>query len=92
LFRHSTQGDLRPKLSCYFDTKVGLKQEADSYREILLTLGVERASEVLFVTDILAEAVAASEAGYQVLISVRPGNAPITESHTFKTITSFDEI
>jgi len=92
LFRHSTQGDLRSKLSCYFDTKVGQKQEADSYAEILLTLGAESPRDVLFVTDILAEGVAASEAGLQVLISVRPGNAPITESHCFRTITSFDQI
>lgn len=92
LFKHSSQGDLRARLSCYFDTKVGQKQEADSYREILLTLGADSPRDVLFVTDVLGEALAAEEAGLQVLLSVRPGNAPTTESHCFRTITSFDQI
>ena len=94
LFGHSSQGDLRPYFSAYFDTSVGAKGCAASYREILLTLGVEAAAagEVLFVTDILAEARAASEAGLQVVLSLRPGNAPIVEEHSFRTITSFDQI
>ncbi len=91
LFGHSSQGDLRPKLTCYFDTKVGQKSEEDSYREILLTLGA-LPTDVLFVTDILSEAKAARAAGLQVLLSVRPGNAEIREQHEFRTICSFSEI
>ena len=93
LFGHSTAGDLRHFFSCYFDTSVGQKNSADSYKEILLTLGLaESADEVLFVTDILAEAQAASKAGMQAVISVRAGNAAINEAHPFTSITSFDQI
>lgn len=39
------------------------------------------------------EIVAATEAGYQVVISDRPGNAPLgPESKQFKIVTSFDQI
>jgi methylthioribulose 1-phosphate dehydratase/enolase-phosphatase E1 len=94
LFGNSTKGDLRPFFSAYFDTSVGQKSSADSYKEILLTLGISAAKseEALFVTDVLAEAVAAHAAGMQVLLAVRPGNAPITSTHSFRTITTFDEI
>lgn len=41
----------------------------------------------------LLEIVAANEAGYQVVISDRPGNAPLgPESKQFKIVTSFDQI
>lgn len=39
------------------------------------------------------EIFAATEAGYQVVISDRPGNAPLgPESKQFKIVTSFDQI
>lgn len=39
------------------------------------------------------EIVAASAVGYQVIISDRPGNAPLgPESKSFKIVTSFDQI
>ena len=93
LFQYSTAGDLRPYLSAFFDTKVGLKTEALSYEEIAQTLGVNDAPEqVLFVTDILAEARAARRAGFDAYIASRPGNAAITEAHDFRVITSFDAL
>jgi len=92
LFAHSNSGDLREYLSAYFDTSIGQKAQSDSYKEILLTLGISNARECLFVTDVLAEAEAAQDAGMQVVISMRPGNAEITAKHSFRTITTFDEI
>lgn len=94
LFGHSCLGDLRGHFSAYFDIAVGPKQSAASYRDILLTLGVppESAGEVVFVTDVLGEAQAAAEAGLQAVISLRAGNAPITEAHTFRTITDFSQV
>lgn len=91
LFGHSDQGDLRRHLSAYFDTSVGAKQCAASYREILLTLGAAP-HEVCFVTDILGEAEAAAAAGLQAVLSLRPGNAPIEAQHAFRTITSFADL
>ena len=55
LFKHSDQGDLRPYISCYFDTSVGNKRSASSYMDILKSLGVDAPSDVMFVTDIPEE-------------------------------------
>lgn len=53
LFGHSEAGDLLPKLSGHFDTKVGPKQQADSYSAIVKELALG-ANEVLFLTDVIA--------------------------------------
>lgn len=73
-FENSTSGDLSVHVSAYFDTSCGMKQESKSYTEIALTLGVSRASDILFITDVFEEANAAKEAGLQTTISERPGN------------------
>ncbi len=87
-------GDLREYLNCYFDTTVGGKREERSYREIGLSLGVEGMEEVLFLTDVVEEGVAARRAGMRVLLSVRPGNAPIDETlgKGFARVSSFSEV
>ncbi|KVI10469.1 Class II aldolase/adducin N-terminal [Cynara cardunculus var. scolymus] len=92
LFGYSNFGDLRKYLSGFFDTTVGNKKETKSYVEISESLGVHKPSEILFITDIFQEAVAAKAAGLEVVISVRPGNGPLPENHGFKTIKSFSEI
>ncbi|CBJ26427.1 haloacid dehalogenase-like hydrolase family protein [Ectocarpus siliculosus] len=79
LFGKSTAGDLRPYLSSYFDTSIGGKKDSASYREICLFLGVDSPSEVLFLTDLLAEAEAAKLAGVRAVLSVRPGNEPLPD-------------
>ncbi|KAM5586059.1 putative bifunctional methylthioribulose-1-phosphate dehydratase/enolase-phosphatase E1 1 [Rosa sericea] len=92
LFGYSNYGDLRKYLSGFFDTTVGNKKETRSYAEIAESVGVDRPSEVLFVTDVFQEAVAAKAAGLEVIVSIRPGNGPLPDSHGFKTINSFSEI
>jgi methylthioribulose 1-phosphate dehydratase/enolase-phosphatase E1 len=92
LFGHTNYGDLRKYLSGFFDTTVGNKRESKSYFEIVLSVGVDKPSDILFVTDVLQEAIAAKSAGLEATISVRPGNAPLPENHEFKTVTSFSEI
>lgn len=92
LFGNSNHGDLREYLSGFFDTTVGNKKESKSYSEIAEALGVDKPSEILFVTDVYQEATAAKAAGLEVIISVRPGNGPLPENHGFKTIKSFSEI
>ena len=62
-----------------------------SYKDILLTLGAT-GDEVLFVTDILEEAQAAKDAGLSAVLSVRPGNLQLQDGHTFRTVSSFDEL
>ncbi|CAN0008572.1 unnamed protein product, partial [Choristocarpus tenellus] len=77
LFNNIPSGELCSYISTYFDTSVGSKLEEASYREITLSLGVADPSEVLFVTDMLAEAKAAKDAQLEVVLAVRPGNAPL---------------
>lgn len=68
------------------------KKETKSYIEISESLGVDEPSDILFVTDVYQEAVAAKIAGLEVMISVRPGNGPLPENHGFMLIKSFTEI
>lgn len=90
LFEHSTAGDLRPWLSGFFDTSVGPKVAAASYKDIVLSLGVDSAARVLFLTDALLEAQAASAAGLRVAVTDRPGNASLPANHGFRVITSLN--
>lgn len=92
LFQYSDHGDLRHYLQSYFDTAVGHKRSSASYRDILLSLGVDQPADVLFVTDIVEEAQAAVEAGLHAVLSVRPGTARLPDTHSFKTVTSFVEL
>ncbi|KAI9083612.1 hypothetical protein K1719_034554 [Acacia pycnantha] len=92
IFGNTKFGDLRKYLSGFFDTTVGNKKEARSYAEISASLGVDKPSDILFVTDVYQEATAAKEAGLEVIISIRPGNGSLPENHGFKTINSFLEI
>ncbi|KAH1032713.1 hypothetical protein J1N35_044887 [Gossypium stocksii] len=92
IFGNTNYGDLRKYLSGFFDTAVGYKRETRSYVEITESLGVDKPSDILFVTDVYQEATAAKAAGLEVVISIRPGNVPLPENHGFKTINSFLEI
>jgi len=90
LFRYSRCGDLTGFLDGYFDTAVGEKRSAASYARILSEVGAE-GSQVLFLTDIVAEADAATAAGMRVCIAERPGNASQPE-HGYAVSSRFDLI
>ncbi|KAJ0792431.1 putative methylthioribulose-1-phosphate dehydratase, HAD superfamily, enolase-phosphatase E1 [Helianthus annuus] len=60
LFGYTDYGDLRNYLCGFCDTTVGNKKESRSYVEISESLGVHKPSEILFVTDVYQEAVAAT--------------------------------
>lgn len=85
-------------MSGYFDTKVGAKQDKGSYEAIWKEMGAADSAlnmqDVLFLTDIPAEAKAAKEAGMEAILLKRPGNAELTEEDmkTFKVVESFAEI
>ena len=70
LFRTTTFGDLTPFVDAYFDTGVGPKTSADSYRRIASALGCPAAA-LLFISDTRAEIDAAREAGCTTLLCVR---------------------
>lgn len=88
LFAHTEAGDLTPFIDSYFDTTVGKKGEADSYRKIAEAMGLAP-HEILFVSDVVAELAAASEAGMKTILSIRPGNSP---QQQYPSIRSFDEV
>src|SRR6266550_1383915 len=75
LFAHTEAGDLTQFISKYFDTGVGSKTDVQSYRQIAAALELA-ATEVLFISDVVAELAAASGAGMQTRLCVRPGNHP----------------
>jgi enolase-phosphatase E1 len=90
LFANSTAGDLSPFLSSYFDTAVGAKGEAGSYRRIAVALDVAPA-RVLFLSDVVEELDAAREAGLRTLLCVRrPAHRPASCAHGI--VESFDPI
>ena len=88
LFAHTEDGDLTAFIDNYFDTNVGKKGDAESYRRIATELGL-RADESLFVSDVIAELAAAREAGMSVLLSIRPGNAAQNEAEEYRAVTAF---
>jgi enolase-phosphatase E1 len=88
MFGHSDAGDLLYLFTDYFDTRIGQKKEAASYRDIARTIG-RPAEEILFLSDVVEELDAAREAGMQTLQLVRTDNM-ITGTH--ETIPDFDVI
>lgn len=87
LFRYTEFGDLSGFISEYFDTNVGQKRDAESYRNIVERLRLP-AAETIFVSDIVEELDAARSAGINTAISVRPGNAEVTNETTHQVVTS----
>jgi enolase-phosphatase E1 len=74
-FGHSDAGDLTPLFSGWFDTQVGGKREADSYRRIAQDIGHAPAN-ILFLSDIVEELDAARDAGLQTALIDRREDYP----------------
>ena len=92
-FAYSEAGNLLPLFSGHFDTQVGGKREADSYRNILSELQKQhdiQAGDVLFLSDIKEELDAAREAGMQTCWLVRNGGIPDRTQHP--AVDSFSRI
>jgi len=80
IFGHTEHGDLTPLFSGYFDTRVGGKREAGSYRTILQQIGCA-GREVLFLSDVGEELDAARAAGMQTLQLIRDEKAKPFAAH-----------
>jgi len=72
IFGHTDFGDLTPFFSGYFDTGVGGKKAADSYRVIAQAIGLAP-GDILFLSDVGEELDAAREAGFAVTLLARDG-------------------
>jgi len=90
LFEHTEQGDLTKFIYDFFDTTVGHKTEHGSYRRIAESVR-RKPSEILFISDVIAELDAARSAGFQTLLCARPGNSPLPDSSVHHIIHTFDE-
>lgn len=87
IFGYSEAGDLTAYFSAYFDTTTGGKRESKTYPVIAGSLKTDPGN-ILFLSDIVPELEAASEAGFQTIQLVRPG----TNASWEKTVSSFEEI
>ena len=77
-FAHTIEGDLAHHFSRHFDTEIGGKREATSYRRIAQTLG-QAPDRVLFVSDVAEELDAAAAVGLRTALAERPGNRPVPQ-------------
>lgn len=91
LFAHTEAGDLTEFIDKYFDTNVGKKGEAESYRRIAEEMDVSP-EQILFISDVIEELDAASEAGMKTLLSVRPGNAPQNNVKRYSEVFDFNKL
>jgi len=91
LFANTHAGDLTGFISAYFDTKIGPKKEAASYRRIAAE--VQRSpNEVLFLSDTTAELAAAGQAAFDVMLCWRPGNHQHPGAQEYTVVETFDDI
>lgn len=94
-FAHTEAGDLMPHLAGFFDTEVGGKREADSYRRILAALETA-ADDVLFLSDVVEELDAARAAGLRTVLIDRIEDYPTPRvgdaAHGHPRVTTFDAI
>lgn len=85
LLEHTTEGDLTPLFSHFFDTGIGSKLESASYGRIAAHLEFQP-TEVLFLSDAEPELDAAVEAGFLTSQVVRPGTDPGAHHPTVSTL------
>jgi enolase-phosphatase E1 len=94
-FGHSDAGDLTPLISGWFDTEVGGKREAASYRAIAESIGIP-AAEILFLSDVVQELDAAREAGMQTRLVDRLDDYPQprlgADANGHERVTSFEQV
>lgn len=75
LFGHTDAGDLLPLFSAFFDTEVGHKRDAASYRAIAERLK-RPPSEIVFLSDVVEELDAARDAGLRTVLVDRRQDYP----------------
>jgi enolase-phosphatase E1 len=94
-FGHSDAGDLTPLISGWFDTEIGGKREAASYRAIAEAVGIP-AGEILFLSDVVQELDAAREAGMQTRLVDRLQDYPQPRlgdaANGHGRVTSFEQV
>ena len=94
-FGHTGAGDLTALFGGWFDTEVGHKRDADSYREIARRLG-RTANDIVFLSDIVEELDAARDAGMRTVLIDRLEDYPQPRiddaAHGHRRVERFDQI
>lgn len=94
-FSHTAAGDLTALFSGYFDTEMGGKRDAESYRRIAAAIEQE-ASNIIFLSDIVEELDAARDAGMNTVLLDRLGDYPKPRldeaTHGHQRVTSFKAV
>jgi enolase-phosphatase E1 len=96
LFGHTTEGDLAPLMSGWFDTRTGGKREAESYARIAAELD-RTPGDIVFLSDVVEELDAARDAGLDTVLVDRrddypePRNTP-EATHGHRRVAGFDTL
>ncbi len=94
-FGHTDASDLTALFSGWFDTEVGHKRDADSYREIAHRLG-RAANDIVFLSDVVEELDAARDAGMRTVLIDRLEDYPQPRlddaAHGHRRVARFDQI
>ncbi len=96
LFKYSTEGDMVPYISAFFDTGVGEKTDIFSYFHVADKLNLAP-NEILFLSDSQEELEAARKSGMGVLQMVRKDSPiaavkPIPQRSKYLIMNSFDGV
>jgi len=91
LFAHSDAGDLTALFSGYFDTTIGAKREVAAYCLIIEALELA-AHEIVFLSDIPAELVAANAAGIQAIGLARHAQPMSMDAAAFEWSRDFADV
>jgi enolase-phosphatase E1 len=86
LFAHTNIGDVTSLFEHYFDTSVGEKKAASSYRTISEQIGLPP-GHILFLSDAEAELDAAALTGFRTAHVVRPGTNVSTRHPIYSDLT-----
>jgi enolase-phosphatase E1 len=86
LFAHTNIGDVTSLFEHYFDTSIGEKTSASSYRMISEHIGLPP-DHILFLSDAEAELEAAALTGFRTAHVVRPGTNAGTRHPTYSDLT-----
>jgi len=94
-FAHTDAGDLSPRISAFFDTEVGHKRDAGSYRTIAGRLERDP-KDIVFLSDVVEELDAAREAGLRTVLIDRLEDYPQPRrghaDHSHARVETFNEI
>jgi enolase-phosphatase E1 len=87
IFGHLDPYPLTPLIDGYFDTEVGPKRSPGSYRKIAAQIGLPP-HDILFLSDVIEEVIAAREAGMQARQVCRPG----TDAKDDSPVSDFESV